>query len=51
MGYEALIETLIKEGEEKSKEILEKSQNKAHAVIRKAQEEAFALEQENRAWL
>jgi vacuolar-type H+-ATPase subunit E/Vma4 len=48
MGYEALIETLLKEGESKSLEIVEKARKEAEAIVREAEEKADRFEQDNR---
>jgi vacuolar-type H+-ATPase subunit E/Vma4 len=48
MGYEVLIQTLLKEGENKSREIIEKARAESEAILREAKERACRLEQENR---
>jgi vacuolar-type H+-ATPase subunit E/Vma4 len=44
MGYEALIETLLKEGENRSREIVEKARLESDAILREAQNEIERFE-------
>lgn len=48
MGYQVLIETLLKEGVSKSREIMEKARAESEAILREAKEKAGRLEQESR---
>ena len=48
MGYEVLIKTLLKEGESKSREVVEKARKEAEAIVHEAEEKANRFEQENR---
>jgi len=48
MGYQVLIETLLKEGESKSREIVEKARKEAEAILHEAKEKADRFEQESR---
>jgi V/A-type H+-transporting ATPase subunit E len=47
MGYQTLIETLLKEGESKSREVVEKARKEAEAIVHEAEGEANRLEQES----
>ena len=46
MGYEALIETLLKEGEQKSRQLVERANAEANALLLAAEAEGSRLEQE-----
>ncbi len=48
MGYEVLIETLLKEGESKSREVVEKARKEAEAIVLQAEEKANRFEKESR---
>jgi vacuolar-type H+-ATPase subunit E/Vma4 len=48
MGYQTLIETLLKEGESKSREVVEKARKEAEAIIQDAEEKASRFVQESR---
>src|SRR3990172_11208271 len=48
MGYQVLIETLLKEGESKSREIIEKARKDAEAILQEAKEKAELFEKNRR---
>ena len=48
MGYQVLIETLLKEGENMSREILEKARAESEAILRDAKEKAEQVEKDSR---
>jgi V/A-type H+-transporting ATPase subunit E len=48
MGYETLIETLLKEGENKCREMTEKAREEAESVLREVKEQADRMEQTRR---
>jgi vacuolar-type H+-ATPase subunit E/Vma4 len=48
MGYQILIETLLKEGESKSREIVEKARKDAEAILQEAKEKADLFEKNRR---
>ena len=51
MGYQVLIETLLKEGENRSREILEKARAESETILREAKEKAEQVEKDSREFL
>ena len=51
MGYQVLIETLLKEGQNRSREILEKARAESEAILREAKEKAEQSEKDTRGVL